>query len=48
MGSPVPPAVFEFGRFRLDPSQGLSRAGQELHLTPKALALLSLLAARAG
>jgi DNA-binding winged helix-turn-helix (wHTH) protein/predicted ATPase len=37
-----------FGRYRLHPVQGLSRGAQEVHLTPKALVLLRVLAERAG
>jgi DNA-binding winged helix-turn-helix (wHTH) protein/predicted ATPase len=37
-----------FGRYRLHPVQGLSRGTQEVHLTPKALVLLRVLAGRAG
>ena len=37
-----------FGRFRLHPVQGLSRGSREIHVTPKSLALLRALAARAG
>ncbi|MDQ3421083.1 MAG: winged helix-turn-helix domain-containing protein, partial [Acidobacteriota bacterium] len=40
--------MIRFGRFRLDPSQGLTRGTNEVHLTPKALAILSVLARRAG
>jgi DNA-binding winged helix-turn-helix (wHTH) protein/predicted ATPase len=37
-----------FGRYHLHPVQGLSRGTQEVHLTPKALVLLRVLAERAG
>src|SRR5260221_11030219 len=37
-----------FGRFRLHPVQGLSRAGHAVHLTPKSLVFLRALAERAG
>jgi DNA-binding winged helix-turn-helix (wHTH) protein/predicted ATPase len=37
-----------FGRYRLDPAQGLTRGTQEVRLTPKALSVLRVLAERAG
>ena len=37
-----------FGGFELDPTQGLTRSGEEVHLTPKALTVLWVLAERAG
>ena len=37
-----------FGRYRLDPGVGLMSGGREVHLTPKALALLSFMAERPG
>ena len=40
--------MIRFGRFCLDPSQSLTRGTHEVHLTPKALAILSVLAQRAG
>jgi DNA-binding winged helix-turn-helix (wHTH) protein/predicted ATPase len=40
--------MLRFGRFRLDPLQGLARGAHEIHLTPKALSVLSMLTARAG
>lgn len=40
--------MLRFGRFRLDPLQGLARGSHEVHLTPKALSVLSVLTARAG
>jgi DNA-binding winged helix-turn-helix (wHTH) protein/predicted ATPase len=40
--------VFRFGPFHLDPVQGLTLGTTSVHLTPKSLALLSLLARRAG
>jgi DNA-binding winged helix-turn-helix (wHTH) protein/predicted ATPase len=45
---PWRPLLIRFGRFCLDPSQGLTRGSHAVHLTPKALAILSLLAQRAG
>ena len=49
MGALVPAdREIHFGRFRLHPVQGLSRGSREIHVTPKALALLRALAARAG
>jgi DNA-binding winged helix-turn-helix (wHTH) protein/predicted ATPase len=40
--------MIQFGRFQLDPAQGLRRGTQEVRLTPKSLALLCVLAERAG
>ena len=40
--------MFRFGGYELDATQGLSRAGKEVRLTPKSLAVLWLLAERAG
>jgi DNA-binding winged helix-turn-helix (wHTH) protein/predicted ATPase len=40
--------VIRFGRFQLEPAQGLRRGAREVHLTPKALAVLCTLAGRAG
>ena len=37
-----------FGRYRLDPRGGLRLGGREVRLTPKALALLCVLAERPG
>jgi DNA-binding winged helix-turn-helix (wHTH) protein/tetratricopeptide (TPR) repeat protein len=37
-----------FGPYRLDPREGLTRGGRPLHLTPKALRLLCLLASQRG
>jgi DNA-binding winged helix-turn-helix (wHTH) protein len=37
-----------FGRYRLHAVQGLSRGSQEIHVTPKSLALLHALASRPG
>ena len=37
-----------FGRYRLEPRVGLMRGDREVHLTPKALALLSFIAGRPG
>ena len=37
-----------FGRYRLDPGVGLMSGAREVHLTPKALALLSYMAERPG
>ena len=39
---------FCFGRYRLHPVQGLKCSGREVRVTPKSLALLALLARRAG
>jgi DNA-binding winged helix-turn-helix (wHTH) protein len=40
--------MIQFGRFQLDPVQGLRRGTQDLRLTPKSLSLLCVLAERAG
>jgi len=40
--------VIRFGRYCLDPTQGLTRGRHELHLTPKSLAVLQVLAERPG
>jgi DNA-binding winged helix-turn-helix (wHTH) protein/predicted ATPase len=40
--------VIRFGHFQLDRTQGLRRAEQEVHLTPKALSVLCALAERPG
>jgi DNA-binding winged helix-turn-helix (wHTH) protein/predicted ATPase len=40
--------VVRFGPFHLDPAQGLTLGARSVHLTPKSLTLLSLLARRAG
>jgi TolB-like protein len=37
-----------FGRYRLEPMGGLTSGGRNVHLTPKALALLSFIAERPG
>ena len=37
-----------FGRYRLEPQSGLMSGGRNVHLTPKALALLSFIADRPG
>lgn len=39
---------FQFEAFRLHPTQGLRRGETEVHLTPKALAVLHVLVSRAG
>jgi DNA-binding winged helix-turn-helix (wHTH) protein/predicted ATPase len=44
---PLDPAV-RFGPYVLDPTQGLRRGRSEVRLTPKALAVLRVLASRAG
>jgi DNA-binding winged helix-turn-helix (wHTH) protein/predicted ATPase len=41
-------AVIRFGRYRLDPGQGLTRGRREIRITPKSLAVLRLLAERSG
>ncbi len=49
MGSPWQgPDVIRFGRYELDPTQGLRRGALEVRLTPKSLAVLQVLAGRAG
>ena len=40
--------MIRFGRYELDATQGLTHGGQEIRLTPKSLAVLWLLADRAG
>jgi DNA-binding winged helix-turn-helix (wHTH) protein len=40
--------VIHFGRYQLDPAQGLMRGTQEVRLTPKSLGVLCLLAEHAG
>src|SRR5882724_8692268 len=40
--------ALNFGRYRLEPRVGLMCGEREVHLTPKALALLSFMADRAG
>jgi DNA-binding winged helix-turn-helix (wHTH) protein/predicted ATPase len=40
--------MIRFGRYELDATQGLTRGGQEVRLTPRSLAVLGLLAERAG
>jgi DNA-binding winged helix-turn-helix (wHTH) protein/predicted ATPase len=40
--------MIRFGRYELDATQGLTRGGQEVRLTPKSLAVLGLLAEHAG
>ena len=44
----MPDRALTFGRYRLEPRSGLRSGTREIRLTPKALALLSYLAARAG
>ncbi len=41
-------SVICFGRYRLDPAQGLTRGEKEVRLTPKSLSVLCVLAERAG
>src|SRR4051812_37806858 len=40
--------ILTFGRYRLEPQGGLMSGGRNLHLTPKALALLNYIADRPG
>jgi DNA-binding winged helix-turn-helix (wHTH) protein len=40
--------VIHFGRYQLDPAQGLVLGTQEVRLTPKSLCVLCILAGRAG
>ena len=40
--------MLRFGRYQLDPLQGLRRGTQELRITPKSLSVLCFLAERAG
>ena len=44
----MPDGPITFGRYHLDPRGGLLSGGREVRLTPKALALLSFIAERAG
>jgi TolB-like protein/Tfp pilus assembly protein PilF len=44
----MPDRALTFGRFRLEPRGGLMSGAREVHLTPKARALLSFLAERPG
>ena len=44
----MPDRTLTFGRYRLEPGAGLTSGAREVHLTPKALALLSYLAERPG
>jgi TolB-like protein/cytochrome c-type biogenesis protein CcmH/NrfG len=44
----MPDPALTFGRYRLDPRGGLRSGARAVHLTPKALALLSYLAERPG
>ncbi|MEA2928591.1 MAG: hypothetical protein QOG38_1019, partial [Hyphomicrobiales bacterium] len=44
----MPDRALTFGRYRLEPRGGLTSGAREVHLTPKALALLSYLAERSG
>src|SRR4051794_6919926 len=44
----MPDRTLTFGRYRLKPGVGLMRGARQVHLTPKALALLSFLADRPG
>src|ERR1043165_2816955 len=44
----MPDRALTFGRYRLEPRSGLRSGAREVRLTPKALALLSFLAERAG
>lgn len=44
----MPDRALTFGRYRLEPRSGLMSGTREVHLTPKALALLSFLAERPG
>jgi DNA-binding winged helix-turn-helix (wHTH) protein/predicted ATPase len=39
---------FRFGRYRFDPTQGLTRGGQDVRVTPKSLAVLRVLLEEAG
>lgn len=40
--------ILNFGRYRLEPKSGLMSGGRNVHLTPKALALLAFMADRPG
>lgn len=44
----MPDRALTFGRYRLEPRRGLKSGAREVHLTPKALALLSFIAERPG
>src|SRR6266566_1483012 len=44
----MPDRALTFGRYRLEPRVGLISGGRQVRLTPKALALLSFIAARPG
>ena len=44
----MPDPALTFGRYRLDPGVGLMSGARQVHLTPKALALLSFIAGRPG
>ena len=44
----MPERILTFGRYRLEPQSGLTSGGRNVHLTPKALALLSYMADRPG
>ena len=44
----MPDRALTFGRYRLEPRVGLMRGDREVHLTPKALALLSFIAGCPG
>jgi TolB-like protein/Flp pilus assembly protein TadD len=44
----MPERTLTFGRYRLEPLGGLLSGGRNVHLTPKALALLSYIAERPG
>ena len=44
----MPDRTLTFGRYRIEPRGGLMSGAREVHLTPKALALLSFLAERPG
>ena len=44
----MPELTLTFGRYRLEPQRGLMSGARNVHLTPKALALLSFIAERPG
>ncbi len=44
----MPERTLTFGRYRLEPQGGLMSGARNVHLTPKALALLSYIADRPG
>ena len=44
----MPERTLSFGRYRLEPQGGLMSGARNVHLTPKALALLSFIAERPG